>query len=161
MIKVIKKIWSYEIIRYLFAGGCAFIADKLVFYLFNTFILPDMGSWWIIDSVTNALAVLAGFISGTLVNNGLSMFVVFQGEQQKKSRTAKAFWLFTLVGFIGLLLSIGGNQLCIVLFGPGKTKELIYNIIIAIPVTAWNYIGRKFCVRKDKKKEHEIDSESL
>lgn len=153
MIKLIKKVWSVEAVRYLFAGGCAFIADKLAFYVFNTWILPDMGSWWIVDSVTNMFAVLAGFIAGTIVNNMLSMFVVFNGEtQKKKSRTAKAFWLFTLVGFIGLIMSIGGNQLCIVLFGPGKTNELIYNIAIAIPVTIWNYLGRKFCVRKDKNK---------
>ena len=54
---------------------------------------------------------------------------------------------------IGLGLSIGGNQLCIVLFGEGDTKELIYKILVAIPVTAWNYLGRNFLVRTKKEPE--------
>ncbi|MBQ3934839.1 MAG: GtrA family protein [Clostridia bacterium] len=151
MIRLIKKLWSMELVRYLFAGGTAFLFDKLAFFLFNSLILPDLGSWWIVKDVRNMISVLVGFLVGLLINNFISMYLVFTSEsQKKKSRTARAFIEFTVVGIIGLALSIGGNQLCILLFEGGDTKELIYNIIIAIPVTAWNYIGRKFFVREKK-----------
>ena len=149
MIKLIKKLWGMEIIRYLFAGGTAFVFDNiLVFNLFNIFLLPDLGSWNSID-ITNMISVTMGFIVGLLINNLLSMFVVFTSEEQKKnSRTVKAFMEFTVVGIIGLILSIGLNQACIGLFGGGKINELIYKIAIAIPVTGWNYVGRKSFANK-------------
>ena len=149
MISLIKKLWGMEIIRYLFAGGTAFVFDNiLVFNLFNMFLLPDLGVWMGM-SVTNMVSVTMGFIVGLLINNLLSMFVVFTSEEQKKnSRTVKAFMEFTVVGIIGLILSIGLNQACIWLFGSGKTPEMIYKISIAIPVTGWNYIGRKFFANK-------------
>lgn len=151
MIKLIKKIWGMEIIRYLFAGGTAFLFDNLTFYLFNSLILPDIGKWWFIEDVKNMISVFLGFLVGLLINNLISMFLVFTSEgQKKKSRSARAFFLFSVVGVIGLGLSIGGNQLCILLFGEGDTKELIYKILIAVPVTAWNYLGRKFLVREKK-----------
>ena len=149
MISLIKKLWGMEIIRYLFAGGTAFVFDNiLVFNLFNMFLLPDLGVWMGM-SVTNMISVTMGFIVGLLINNLLSMFVVFTSEEQKKnSRTVKAFMEFTVVGIIGLILSIGLNQAFIGLFGSGKTLEMIYKISIAIPVTGWNYIGRKFFANK-------------
>ena len=149
MISLIKKLWGMEIIRYLFAGGTAFVFDNiLVFNLFNMFLLPDLGVWMGM-SVTNMVSVTMGFIVGLLINNLLSLFVVFTSEEQKKnSRTVKAFIEFTVVGIIGLILSIGLNQACIGLFGSGKTLEMIYKISIAIPVTGWNYIGRKFFANK-------------
>ena len=149
MISLIKKLWGMEIIRYLFAGGTAFVFDNiLVFNLFNMFLLPDLGVWMGM-SVTNMVSVTMGFIVGLLINNLLSMFVVFTSDEQKKnSRTVKAFMEFTVVGIIGLILSIGLNQACIGLFGSDKTLEMIYKISIAIPVTGWNYIGRKFFANK-------------
>lgn len=146
---LIQKLWGMEIIRYLFAGGTAFVFDNLTFAVFNSFLLPDLGDWWILGSVRNMLAVTAGFLVGLLINNLMSMFLVFTSEAQKeKGRSAGAFLAFSVVGVIGLLLSIGGNQLCIALFGPGDLKELIYKIGIAVPVTGWNYIGRKLFVSK-------------
>ena len=126
MISLIKKLWGMEIIRYLFAGGTAFVFDNiLVFNLFNMFLLPDLGVWAGMD-VTNMISVTMGFIVGLLINNFMSMYLVFTSEEQKKnSRTAKAFWEFTVVGIVGLLLSIGLNQGCIALFGEGDLNELI------------------------------------
>ncbi|MBP5230624.1 MAG: GtrA family protein [Clostridia bacterium] len=151
MIRLIKKIWSYEIVRYLFAGGTAFLFDKLTFFLFNSLILPDLGGWWIVEDLRNMISVFLGFLVGLLINNFISMYLVFTSEEQKKkSRTTRAFLAFTVVGIIGLGLSIGGNQLCILWFGEGDTKELIYNIAVAVPVTAWNYVGRRYFVRPDR-----------
>lgn len=148
MINWIKKLWGMEIIRYLFAGGTAFVFDNITFALCNYF-LPDLGEWWILGSLRNMLSVTAGFLVGLLINNLMSMFLVFTSDEQKgKGRTAGAFLAFSIVGVIGLLLSIGGNQLCIALFGAGQMKELIYKISIAIPVTGWNYIGRKVFVSR-------------
>ena len=69
MISLIKKLWGMEIIRYLFAGGTAFVFDNiLVFNLFNMFLLPDLGEWMGMD-VTNMISVTMGFIVGLLINN--------------------------------------------------------------------------------------------
>jgi len=151
MIKLIKKFWSMEIIRYLFAGGTAFVFDNiLIFNLFNIYLLPDLGSWNGID-ITNMISVTMGFLVGLLINNLMSMFLVFTSESQKKnSRTLRAFVEFSIVGVIGLILSILLNQGCILLFGDGDIKELIYKVSIAIPVTGWNYIGRKFFANRAK-----------
>ena len=149
MVALIMKFWGMEIIRYLFAGGTAFVFDNiLIFNLFNIVLLPDLGTWGGMD-ITNMISVTMGFLVGLLINNFMSMFLVFTSEEQKKnSRTVKAFVAFSAVGVVGLLLSIALNQGCIALFGGGDLKELIYKVSIAIPVTGWNYIGRKFFVSK-------------
>ncbi len=148
---LIKKLWAIELIRYLFGGGTAFVFDNLTFAVLNSFLLPDLGEWWIFGSVRNMLSVTAGFLIGLLINNLMSMFLVFTSDTQKgATRSARAFLAFSVVGVIGLLLSIGGNQLCISLFGKNPVKELIYKIAIAVPVTGWNYIGRKLFVSKQK-----------
>ena len=144
---LVKKLIANPFIRYLFVGGVAFLADRAVFFLFNSFILPDMGSFWIIESVKNMVAVLAGFIAGTIVNNVMSMKLVFKGEREAKQNTAMFIW-FTVIGAIGLALSIGGNQAMLAMFGEGKWKELLYSASVAIPVTLWNYIGRKLVAKK-------------
>lgn len=147
MIEWIKKMWRIEGIRYLFAGGTAFVFDKLVTTPLCIHFMPEL-FWGELD-MRNMIAVTAGFLVGLLINNLLSMYVVFTSEsQKKKGRSSRAFLAFSVVGVIGLLLSIGGNQLCIHLFGGGEMKELLYNVLIAIPVTGWNYIGRKLFVGK-------------
>ena len=126
----------------------AFVFDTLTFAVCNYF-LPEFGEWWMVGSLKNMLSVTAGFAVGLLINNLISIFLVFTSEsQKKKGRSVRAFLVFSVVGVIGLLLSIGGNQLCIYLFGEGQLKELIYKICIAVPVTGWNYIGRKMFVGK-------------
>ncbi len=142
-----KKLWAVELVRYLFAGGTAFVFDKLVVTPLCNHFLPAL-TWRGLD-VRNLLAVMAGFLVGLLINNLISMYLVFTAEsQKKKGRSARAALVFSVVGVIGLFLSLGGNQLCIWLFGEGETKEWIYNIVIAVPVTAWNYIGRRLFVGK-------------
>ena len=145
--KLWSKLWSAELIRYLFAGGTAFVFDKLVVTPLCNHFLPEL-SWRELD-VRNLLAVTAGFLVGLIINNLISMYLVFTGESQKqKGRSGRAALVFSTVGVVGLLLSLGGNQLCIWLFGEGESKEWIYNIAIAVPVTAWNYIGRRLFVGK-------------
>lgn len=145
MVDLIKKLWKLEGIRYLFAGGTAFIFDKLVTTPLCIHFLPEL-RWGNIDA-RNMIAVTAGFLVGLIINNLISMYLVFTSESQKeKGRSSRAFLVFSVVGVIGLLLSIGGNQLCIRSFGGGEFKELLYNVLIAIPVTGWNYIGRKLFV---------------
>lgn len=131
----------------------AFVFDTLTFAVCNYF-LPEFGEWWMVGSLKNMLSVTAGFAVGLLINNLISIFLVFTSEsQKKKGRSARAFLVFSVVGVIGLLLTIGGNQLCISLFGEGSIpfgegtfEQVIYKIAVAIPVTGWNYIGRKLFV---------------
>lgn len=137
----IKKLWGMEIIRYLFAGGTAFVFDKLASFATDRFLLPETVG----VEMRDAISVLVGFLIGLLINNLVSMYLVFTSEKQKKnSRTAGAFAAFSAVGIIGLLLTVGGNQLFIRLFGEGDAfRRLLYNVIVAVPVLIWNYFGRR------------------
>lgn len=143
MMRQIKRLWKMEPVRYLFVGGVAFLADKITFFLLNTLLLPDLGSYGPIESIKNMLSVISAFAVGTAVNNGLSISLVFRS---KKKNPVKTHVLFTAVGIAGLLFSIAANQICVKVLGDGAVKELCYNIAIAIPVTLWNYLGRKICV---------------
>ncbi len=148
-----KKIRQlFELIRYLFAGGTAFVFDKIVTYLLDKFVIPV--SWD--EHLRYWICLFAGFVVGLIINNLISMYIVFTEDSQKKnSRNFKAFAAFSVVGVIGLALTIAGNELMIRLFGQGsEERRLVYNIIVAIPVLLWNYVGRRMFANKKARWEN-------
>ena len=88
-----KKNLIKEILRYLVAGGSAFVFDLLTKTLFHSFILPaDMGTFSVLgfeNEVRVTLATVAGFIVGLIVNYLISVFFVFTTEQQKERGKAE------------------------------------------------------------------------
>lgn len=165
--KVKTKKLLTELLRYCVAGGVAFLFDSGTLYLFNSVILPDMGSAalfgvsegsWLYWDIRLAIATTLGFIVGITVNYLISIFFVFTGETQKKrGRNVKAFLIFALVGFIGYLLTVAGVQLGCIIFGITTDKAaanyngiglLAVRAVVAGIVMIWNYVGRKVLVYK-------------
>lgn len=148
-----KKRIIMELLRYCVAGGAAFVCDTATYFLFNQFILPDMGRSPIFGAELDwrlALATTLGFIVGIVVNYLISIFFVFTGEKQKaRGRNFKAFMIFALVGFIGYLLTVAGVQLGSWLFNAYEgVGSLIVRAVVAGIVMVWNYVGRKVFVYK-------------
>ena len=84
-----KKNLIKELLRYLVAGGSAFVFDLITKTLFHSLILPeDMGTFSVLgfeNEVRVTLATTAGFLVGLIVNYVISIFFVFTSEHKKGS----------------------------------------------------------------------------
>ena len=151
-----KKNLIKEILRYLVAGGAAFVFDLLTKTLFHSFILPDnMGTFSVFgfeNEVRVTLATVAGFIVGLIVNYLISIFFVFTTDEQKqRGKGVKAFLIYLAVSLVGLLVNIGVTQLGCTLLTVGKENTIMFMFVSCVAAGValiWNYIGRKIFVYK-------------
>jgi putative flippase GtrA len=153
-----------EILRFLVIGIVATIFD----FLTKTLVAGLTKSW---NATFNfGVSILAGFVVGVIVNYVFSVLWVFQNVADKHAaKTQSKFWLFVLLGFIGLLISEGiffGSRY-LILFGGvdisvGQQSPMaifhgdwsflssldfwVYFIIFCLStliVLVWNYWSRK------------------
>lgn len=151
-----KKSLIKEILRYLVAGGSAFVFDLLTKTLFHSLILPaDMGTFSVFgfeNEVRVTLSTVAGFIVGLIVNYLISIFFVFTTEQQKeRGKGVKAFLIYLAVSVVGLLINIGVTQLGCNLLSVSKEDTVMFMLVSCLAAGValiWNYIGRKIFVYK-------------
>ena len=147
--KFAKKELIKEMLRYVVAGGIAFVADQFIRNLFVNAILPDMGMTGIFDW-RSVVGTTLGFIVGIVVNYLVSIFYVFTNEQQKKlGRDFKSFMIFALVGIIGFFMTQAGIQ--VICWSFGRYEGVVYaaaSFFMAGVVMFWNYLGRKIFVYK-------------
>ena len=155
-----KKQLFWEIFRFLLVGGIATIVDYAVFYLFRQWLLParliDSGAWNVISLI---IATAFGFCVGLAVNWILSVKFVFRAVKNKEEvQSTKSFFIFTVIGVIGLGITELGIILLvhifpeITLFGVTEFllpwKEWLAKIIMTCIVLVFNYVGRKLFVFK-------------
>lgn len=151
-----KKSLIKELLRYLVAGGSAFVFDLLTKTLFHSLILPaDMGTFSVfgfVNEVRVTLATTAGFIVGLIVNYLISVFFVFTSEKQKeRGKGIKAFLIYLAVSVVGLLINICVTQLGCDLLSVSKENTFMFMLISCVAAGValiWNYIGRKIFVYK-------------
>lgn len=149
--KTFKRLYEsyknlfWEIVRYLIVGGLATIVDIGLFFLMYELILPK-------DKFVNgidlglALSNTIGFIGGLLFNYVLSIYFVFRHTKNKDSgKSLTDFFIFSVIGIIGLVISNIGIQLLVVDI---KVHVMWAKIIMTIIVLGWNYIGRKILIFK-------------
>ncbi len=149
-----KKSLIKEVLRYLVAGGAAFVLDLLTKTLFHSLILPaDMGTFSVfgfVNEVRVTLATGAGFVVGLIVNYLISIFFVFTTESQKKrGKSVKAFLIYLAVSIVGLLVNIGVTQLGCNIMSVSKDDTIMFMLVscaAAMVALVWNYIGRKVFV---------------
>ena len=155
--KQTKKQLFWEILRFLLVGGIATLADYFVFWIFDALVFPLVLPH---HTVALVLSTALGFCVGLIVNWVLSVSFVFQqvkDEQQAKSK--KSFFIFTVIGVIGLAITeIGVLALVavlpeITLFGSTSLfetawKKWIAKVIMTCIVLVWNYLGRKIFIFK-------------
>ena len=133
-----KKTIFKEFIRYAFIGGIAFLVDVSILYFFKTKVFLTLGDMGIY--ISTAL----GFLAGLIFNYIFSLIFVFESaKEQKKGRNMFSFFLFSLIGLIGLVLTEAGMYAGVDFL---NINYLITKIIVAIIVLIWNYVARKILI---------------
>ena len=127
-----------EIIRFLIIGVVATIFDAAT-RLGTAYLLRNAH-----EAIATGVSVLAGFIVGVIVNYIFSFLWVFQDVKDKKAaRTQSKFWLFVLLGFIGLLFHEGLNYGAGALFNLGGISlvEGQASVLATIRDGTWAFFG--------------------
>ncbi|MBQ4255486.1 MAG: GtrA family protein [Bacilli bacterium] len=160
-----SKNVKLEILRFLVIGVVATIFDAAT-RLLVSYLLKSAPEW-----VATGVSVLAGFVVGVIVNYIFSILWVFQNVKDKnKAKTQKSFWLFVLLGFIGLLFHEALNYGAEALFNLGgmsinRGQQLVIEtikdgtwgfftsvdfwmwaiifVVGTLIVLVWNYLSRK------------------
>lgn len=147
-----RKDLFYEILRFLIAGGTATAADYAVAYLFYRFLLPPSLTG---QGASLIISTALGFLTGLIINWILSVaFVYRQVRDEKKARSKKSFFVFALIGLVGLFLTEiivrAGVPLLpdIYIFGSptflsAEWKWWICKVTATLVVLVFNYILRK------------------
>ena len=159
-VKQTKKELFWEIFRFLLVGGTATVVDYLVFWIFDGLLFPlvsSTASWQVVALI---LATALGFCAGLLVNWALSVSFVFRAVKDKEQASSKkSFFVFTVIGVIGLAITEVGVLLLVWLLPEfplfGVTQVLgtswakwLAKVIMTCIVLVWNYVGRKLLVFK-------------
>ncbi len=158
--KQTKKELFWEIFRFLLVGGIATLVDYFVFWIFDGVLFPKVSSaaWW--NTCALIIATALGFCVGLAVNWALSISFVFRQVKNKEEATSKkSFWVFTVIGVIGLLITEVGILLLVSVipkFSLFGSRELLgtswakwlAKVIMTCIVLVWNYVGRKIFIFK-------------
>lgn len=153
MKKLLQNPLIFEVMRYLFVGGLAFIGETIVLVIANDLLFTFSWVWHTID-IALTLSVSLGFLVGLTINYVLSLKFVFQHYDNPQAQSMQGFIQFTIIGVIGLVIkAIMMNLLVMVILQPlmfiiTLTPLLIAHGITTIVVLAWNYIGRKMIIFK-------------
>lgn len=133
----LKKLF-FEFFRYAVVGGISFLADAGTLYISRE---------WIFRAQTDTellLCTALGFLVGLGVNYLLSIFFVFQkNENRNNGRDLRSFLVFAIIGVIGLGLTELGMYIGTVLL---HGYYLFVRVLVAGLVLIWNYTGRKVFV---------------
>lgn len=133
-----KTSRKWEIIRFLIIGVVATIFDAGT-RLLVAYLLRNAPEW-----VATGISVLAGFIVGVVVNYIFSILWVFKNvADENRAKKQSAFWLFVLLGFIGLLFHEGLNYGSEALFNLGGISILAGQqmVIDTIKDGTWAFFG--------------------
>ena len=84
--------WQLQLFRYVFVGGFAFVVDYGLLFVLTEFVHTNY-----------LLSAAFAFVSGLIVNYVLSTTWVF--NQHNSSSRYKEFFVFSIIGVIGLLLN--------------------------------------------------------
>lgn len=159
-VKQTKKELFWEIFRFLLVGGTATVVDYLVFWIFDGLLFPLISSTATWQVIALILATALGFCAGLLVNWVLSVSFVFRAVKDKEQASSKkSFWVFTVIGVIGLGITEIGVLLLVwilpefPLFGVTEVlgtswAKWLAKVIMTCIVLVWNYVGRKLLVFK-------------
>lgn len=154
--KQTKKELIAEIFRFLLVGGGATLADYLVFWLFDAWLMPlCFPQEGIFVALGLSISVALGFCVGLVFNWIFSVVFVFKRtREQIKISSKKHFWTFTIIGVIGLIVSEAGMFLLVLalpeisiagsatLLGTAWEKWIAKAVLTCI-VLIWNYLARK------------------
>ncbi len=137
MVKRLQALLTQELIeeflRYVLVGGTAFLVDYA-----TLFILRQACGF------SHLPAAAGGFCTGLAACYILSLVFVFESaKKEKKGRSVKDFIVFTIVGLIGLGLTLLGMWIGVDLLG-------FHYLLVKLPCTGivliWDFLARKILV---------------
>lgn len=130
-----RRCWKIdtikEFIKYVFVGGCAFVADWVTLFLLGLFDMHYL------------IATPIGFVIGLLVNFLLAKAIVF--KEDAKVDKKREFIIYTLIGIVGLFFTEG---LMYVFTEWIEFHHLISKVFAAGIVLIWNYVAKKLILYK-------------
>lgn len=126
-----------QFIRYIFAGGTAFVVDFGVLVACRELLLKDVACGVYVS-------VVIAFLAGHVTNYVLSLWFVFTDpEERRKGLTARAFMLFALCALGGMLVTELGMWIG---YGMLHFHYVSVKTVMAAVVFTLNFIGRKIIV---------------
>ena len=166
-----------ELIRFLITGVVCAAADFLTTSLFLMIFkgLEENYPW-----LQSAIALLAGFIVGVILNYILSTYWVFKGKQDSAvTKSTKFILIFVVLSAIAYGLSYGTYELCRIIFNATMHRninEIGINYILTFTFwnnltfwlycsafilktligLIWNYFTRKYILYKRKEVPEEV-----
>lgn len=166
-----KKENLWELVKFLITGVVCAAADFLTTSLFLMILqgLKENYGW-----LQSAIALLAGFIVGVILNYILSTFWVFKGKQDRSvTKSTRFIVLFVVFSAIAYGLSYGTYELCRLIFSSAweiNINEATINYILQFTFWGdalfwlyflafvlktlvgliWNYFTRKYILYKRK-----------
>lgn len=131
----------WEFLRYLFAGGFAFVVDFGTLIACRELLFKEL-PWGVY------LSVVLAFMAGHVTNYLLSMWFVFRDpEENRRGKTWRAFWLFALVAAFGMGVTELGMW---VGYGILGVNYILVKVVMAAVVFILNFIGRKIIVMRGR-----------
>lgn len=126
-----------EFLRYAVVGGIAFVAD------FGT-LVASQEVYLKTFSAGVYIATVFGFVVGLAVNYVLSLWFVFTSASDRgKGRSVGAFFVFGVIGLLGLGWTELGMWLGIELL---HLNYMLVKVFVTAVVLLWNYLGRKILI---------------
>ena len=128
-----------QFVRYLFAGGFAFVVD------FGTLVFCREGLFGDLTCGVY-LAVVLAFMAGHVANYALSLWLVFTDpDERRRGLTQRAFWLFALCALGGMGVTELGMW---VGYGIMHLHYVLVKLVMAAIVFVLNFAGRKTIVSR-------------
>lgn len=124
----------FQLIRYTFVGGIAFIVDFSTLFFLTQY-----------SSVHYLLSAAIGFTLGLCINYFLSILWIFKNSTYKSRQLE--FLLFTTIGIIGLGITELSIWSLTYLF---EIHYLFSKLITTIVVYLWNFFARKYLLFNNK-----------
>ncbi len=124
-----------QFFRYVFVGGCSFLVDAGVLWLF-----ARAGMHYL-------LAACFGFVAGLVFNFLLSRALVFRAETARVGRVLE-FAGYALIGLVGLGLT---EALLYFFTEIVQFHYMISKVVASAVVLFWNFFARKVILYRNEK----------
>ena len=124
----------FQLLRYGFVGGVAFVADYGLLYVLTEF-----------AGVQYLVSAALAFVAGLTVNYLLSNLIVFKAHRLE-SRLAE-FLVFAVIGVVGLALNEAIMYCCSDIIG---MHYMVSKLVSTVTVFFWNFFARKLTLFSKK-----------
>ena len=124
----------FQLLRYGFVGGVAFVADYGLLYVLTEF-----------AGVQYLVSAALAFVAGLTVNYLLSNLIVFKAHRLE-SRLVE-FLVFAVIGVIGLALNEAIMYCCSEIIG---MHYMVSKLVSTVTVFFWNFFARKLTLFSKK-----------